>query len=157
MVYDQASREYALAEKVTNWCRMYVQHSTTIQLALKFTLAQYHQMVSCPRQRPLVMLLVKSCAIHGLLVTSSSVDFAMCVAGNGTIVILLLVLLCSLLVHARRILRSQSAITCLALVVPPLNTELKYNYCSLVVLSLFDTICAPSFSNRSFVVFPVYL
>ena len=71
------------------------------------------------------MLLVKSCAIHGLLVTSSSVDFAMCVAGNGTIIMLLLVLLCSLLVHARRMLRSQSDITCLVLVIPPLNTELK--------------------------------
>lgn len=103
---------------------MYVQLSTTIKLVLKFTLAQ-HQMFSRPRQRPLVMLLVKLCAIHGLLVTSSSVDFAMCVAGNGTIIMLLLVLLCSLLVHARRMLRSQSDITCLVLVIPPLNTELK--------------------------------
>ena len=88
--YDQAFREHAPAENVTNWCRMYVQLSTTIQLVLKFTLAQ-HQMFSRPRQRPLVMLLAKSCAIHGLMVTSSSVELATCVAGNGTIIMLLLV------------------------------------------------------------------
>ena len=48
------------------------------------------------------MLLVKSLAIHGMLVTAlqliHSVSFAMCVAGAGAIIVLLLILLRSLLV-----------------------------------------------------------
>ena len=57
-----------------------------------------------------------------------SVGFAMHVAGAGAIIVLLLVLLHSLLMLARRILRSQnvaSAINCLVLVVPPSNFELN--------------------------------
>ena len=57
-----------------------------------------------------------------------SVGFAMHVAGAGAIIVLLLVLLHSLLMLARRILRSQnvaSAINCLALVVPLSNFELN--------------------------------
>ena len=78
------------------------------------------------------MLLVKSFAILGTLVIAlqfiHSVGFAMHVAGAGTVIMLLLVLLCSLLLLACRILRSQSvasAINCLALVVPPSNIELN--------------------------------
>ena len=55
--------------------------STTLQLALKFGLAQLHPVLSHPRQRPLVMLLVKSFAILGTLVIAlqliHSVGFAM--------------------------------------------------------------------------------
>ena len=57
-----------------------------------------------------------------------SVGFAMHVAGAGAIIVLLLVLLRSLLVLARRILRSQnvaSTINCLVLVVLPSNFELS--------------------------------
>ena len=78
------------------------------------------------------MLPVKSFAILGTLVIAlhliRSVGFAMYVAGAGAIIVLLLVLLRSLLVLARRILRSQnvaSAINCLALVVPLSNVELN--------------------------------
>ena len=105
--------------------------STTIQLALKFALTQPHPMLSHPRQRPLVMLLVKSFAILGMLVIAlqsiHSVGFATHVAGAGALIMLLLVLFRSL-VLAHRILRSQSiatAINCLALVVTPLSTELN--------------------------------
>ena len=105
--------------------------STTIQLALKFALAQPHPVLSHPMQSPLVMLLVKSFAILRTLVIAlqfiHSVGFAMHVAGAGA-VILLLVLLHILLVVARRILRSQSiasAINCLAFVVFPFNIELN--------------------------------
>ena len=106
--------------------------STTIQLALKFVLAKPHLVMSRPRQRPLVMLPVKSFAILGTLVIVlqliHSVSFTMHVAGAGAIIVLLLVLLHSLLLLARRILTSQnvaSAINCLALVVPLSNFELN--------------------------------
>ena len=106
--------------------------STTIQPALKFALAQLHPVLSRPRQRPPVMLLVKSFAILGMLVTAlqliHSVGFAMLVVGAGALIALLLVLLRSRLVLARRILMSQSvasAINCLTLVVTQSNTELN--------------------------------
>ena len=77
------------------------------------------------------MLLVKLFAILRTLVIAlqfiHSVGFAMHVAGAGA-VILLLVLLHSLLVLARRIPRSQSiasAINCLAFIVFPSNIELN--------------------------------
>ena len=67
--------------------------SPTIQLALKFALAQPHPVLSHPRQRPLVMLLVKSFAILGMLVLAlqliHSVSFTMHVAGAGAIIVLL--------------------------------------------------------------------
>ena len=106
--------------------------STTIQQVLKFALAQPHPVLSLPRQRPLAMLLVKSFANLGMLVIAlqliHSVGFAMYVVGAGALIVLLLVLLRSLLVVARQILRSQSvanAINCLALVVTQLNTKLN--------------------------------
>ena len=59
------------------------------------------------------MLPVKSFAILGPLVIAlqliHSVGFAMHVAGAGAITVLLLVLLCSLLVLTRQILRSQTS------------------------------------------------
>ena len=102
--------------------------STTIQLALKFTLAQPHPVLSCPRQRPLVMLLVKLFAILGTLVIAlqliHSVGFTMNVAGAGVVIVLILVLLCSLLVLSCWFLKIQSiasTINCLAHVVSPSN------------------------------------
>ena len=78
------------------------------------------------------MLPVKSFAIPGTLVIALQlihrVGFDMHVAGAGAIIVLLLALLCSLLVLARRILTNQnvaSAINCLALVVPLSNFELN--------------------------------
>jgi len=78
------------------------------------------------------MLLVKSFTILGTLVITlqsiHSVGFAMHVAGAGSLIVLLLVLLHSLLVLAHWILRSQSVsstFNCLALVVTPSNTELN--------------------------------
>ena len=78
------------------------------------------------------MLLVKSFANLGMLVIAlqliHSVGFAMYVVGAGALIVLLLVLLRSLLVVAREILRSQNvanAINCLALVVTQLNTKLN--------------------------------
>ena len=93
--------------------RCMLSFSTTIQLlALKFALARLHPVLSRPRQRPLVMLLVKSFAILGMLVIAlqliHSVGFAMHVAGVGALIRLPLVLLHHLLMLARRILRSQS-------------------------------------------------
>ena len=102
--------------------------STTIQPALKFALAQLHPVLSRPRQRPPVMLLVKSFAILGTLVIAlqliHSVGFTMNVAGAGVVIMLLLVLLCSLLVLSCWFLKIQSnasAINCLAHVVSPSN------------------------------------
>jgi len=78
------------------------------------------------------MLLVKSFAILVMLVTALQlnhiVGFALHVVGVGALIVLLPVLLRSLLVLARRILKSQSAasaINCLTLVVTQLNTELN--------------------------------
>ena len=72
----------------------------TIQLALKFALAQPHLVLSCPRQRHPVMLPVKSVAILGMLVITMqlihSVGFAMHVAGAGAIIVQLLVVLRSM-------------------------------------------------------------
>ena len=71
------------------------------------------------------MLLVKSLAIHRMLVTAlqliHSVAFTMCVVGVGAIIVLLLVPLLSRLVLTSQILRSQNvtnAINCLGLVAP---------------------------------------
>ena len=130
--YDQAFREHPAQKKSPTGLRCMFTSSTTIQLALKFVLAEPHLVMSRPRQRLLVMLPVKSFAILGTLVIVlqliHSVSFTMHVAGAGAIIVLLLVLLHSLLLLARRILTSQnvaSAINCLALVVPLSNFELN--------------------------------
>ena len=98
-------------------------YSTTIQLALKFVLAQLQPIQSPSRQRLLVALLVKLFAILGMQVTASlsilTVDSAMHVAGVVVIIELLLVLLCNQLFLTLWILRNQSAtnaINCCAFV-----------------------------------------
>ena len=86
-------------------------YSSTIQLVLKFVLAQLQPIHSTPRQRTLVALLVKLFAILGMRVAASlsilAVDSAMH-AGAVAIIVLLLVLLCNQLVLTLRILRNQS-------------------------------------------------
>ena len=106
--------------------------STTIRLAPKLALAQPHPVLSLPRLRPLVMLLVKSFAILGMLVTALQlihcVGFAMFVVGAGALIVLPLVVFRSLFLLAPRILMSQSvasASNCLTLVITQLNTELN--------------------------------
>lgn len=98
-------------------------YSTTIQLALKFVLAQLQPIQSPSRHRLLVALLVKLFAILGMQVTASlsilTVDSAMHVAGVVVIIELLLVLLCNQLFLTLWILRNQSAtnaINCCAFV-----------------------------------------
>ena len=87
-------------------------YSTTIQLALKFVLAQLQPIQSPHRQRPLVALLVKLFAILGTRVAASlsilAVDSAMHVAGVVAIIVLLLVLPCNQLVLTLRTLRNQN-------------------------------------------------
>ena len=91
------------------------------------TTIQLHPVLSRPRPRPLVMLLVKSFAILVMLVVAlqliHSVGFAMCVAGVA-LMLLPLVLLHHQLVLACRILRSQSvtsAINCFLLLLFPIQ------------------------------------
>ena len=78
------------------------------------------------------MLLVKSLATLGTLIIalqlSHSVAFAMHIAGDGAVIVLLFVLLRSLLALTRWIPRSQSiasGINCLALIVFASNIELN--------------------------------
>ena len=98
-------------------------------------LFNYHtagaQVRSCPASSSVVLSQAEASGNTFSKVICHSWNAGHCIAvnpGAGAIIVLLLVLLHSLLVLARQILRSQnvaSAINCLALVVPSSNFELN--------------------------------
>ena len=104
--YDRAFTEHSAAEKVTDWSKMHVQ------------LFNYHTASAQVCTRPASSSVVSSQAVKLFAILGRRVIALqlMHVSGARAIIVLLLVLLRSLLVLARRILRSQnvaSAINCL--------------------------------------------